>query len=211
LECRGREDRPQFGYSSGAVIGRERAAAWESVGRIFGDGFRPALALVCGSARMAHKNPLPGNRGWISPRPEAWWAPRPWHQKYQTNPRNGVTAISGVRSLYRQASLFSTIIRPEYVERADQSGSPGQNRPAVRFPSDPRVPRKVVRAGSRLVPSNCRRGAGSCSRMFTAPASAGGGPARPSRRTVRPAMNRAPIGPLAGAPAPPRPRGSGRG
>jgi hypothetical protein len=65
IECRGREDRPQFGYSSGAVVGRERAEASyrESVGRIFSDGFRPALALVCGSARIAHKNPLPGNGG----------------------------------------------------------------------------------------------------------------------------------------------------
>jgi len=33
------------------------------------------------------------------------------------------------------------------------------------------------------VPPDCRRGAGSTSRMFSAPASAGDGPALPSRRT----------------------------
>jgi hypothetical protein len=64
IECRGREDRPQFGYSSGAVVGRERseASCRESVGRIFGDEVGPTLALVCESARIAHKNPLPVRR-----------------------------------------------------------------------------------------------------------------------------------------------------
>ncbi len=78
LERRGREDRPQFGYSAGAVYGREwsEVSCRESAGRIFGDRFRPALASVCVSVRITseHKTPLPGNRGWISPQPVAWWA-----------------------------------------------------------------------------------------------------------------------------------------
>ena len=180
-------------------------------GRIFGR----ALATLGGSARMAsaHKAPLPVRRGFRG-------SPRP----VRLVPPDGL----GIKNIKRtpDAELWPPwgfVRYTAWPARSQRSSAP--NRESVRIDRDHLAGidqlfdlhrihgrrERSPRAGGRLVPSDCRRGAGSPSRMFTAPAGAGGGPARPSRRTVRPVTGRAPVGSWAEAAAPPRPRGSGRG
>jgi hypothetical protein len=114
------ENRAQLGEASGALVRRERSdAAWRrSLGRIFGDGIGPALALVCGSARItsAHKNPLPVRRVLRgSPRPVAWW-PSGLGIKESNEPRGGVDATAGfVLSNARS-------VPPQYPAAASLSG-----------------------------------------------------------------------------------------
>ena len=73
------EHGPQHGEAAGLLLGRRRAEASRrgSVGRNFGEGIGPALALGQGLVRImsAHKNPLPVRRVFRdSPRPVAWSA-----------------------------------------------------------------------------------------------------------------------------------------
>ena len=111
LERRGRRRRghgPQLGEAAGRLVGRERAEASRrgSVGRIFGDGFRPALALVGGSARIAHKNPLPGEPGVDFASAGSLGPVRPWHQRESHEPPEMVgTRLWGFRPFIQRRVL----------------------------------------------------------------------------------------------------------
>ena len=76
---------------------------------------------------------------------------RPWHQRYRTNPQDGVEAVSGVRSLYSVAEPFSTIGRPESggARRIREEGrSPDPGSPDLPFPDVHRSGGRRGRAGS---------------------------------------------------------------
>lgn len=137
LEHRGSvgQGSPELGEASGAFVPRKRYD-WVrrgSFGGIFDEPVRPALALVVGSVRIigAHKNPLPIVRRVFrgSPRPVRLPPGRPWHQELSTNPRSGLAASSGVRSLYSVAGPPSRISHFKRRKCAGTSGCTGQQLP----------------------------------------------------------------------------------
>ena len=97
------EHGPQHGEAAGLLLGRRRAEASRrgSVGRNFGEGIGPALALGQGLVRIVAREPPPretGVCGFASA--GSLVCRRPWHQRNQTSPRDGWHPSRGFVRLY---------------------------------------------------------------------------------------------------------------
>ena len=85
-----------------------------------------------------HKIPLPREPGfsWIASAGMVGSYDGLGIRNNQTNPRDGVTAISGVRSLYCAPGSFSTVGTGKRAKRPDNPDPYGPNRPRVEPPRD---------------------------------------------------------------------------
>ena len=102
------EHGPQHGEAAGLLLGRRRAEASRrgSVGRNLGEGIGPALALGQGLVRITSTrtpSPLAMVFGFASA--GSLVGVRPWHQRNQTSPRDGLAPVSGVRPFIQRRVL----------------------------------------------------------------------------------------------------------